>query len=1205
MTTAPPALPGAPDPGDGNAQALLVREVERLLEPLLAAAGDEWHLDALLDALGWDLSALPGTGADLTDWLKHVTAAAGAVTDLLQDPPDSLDDLGRVLTAASAAFSAVRGLPPALAALDAEVLARDVMDHLVVAYLVRHHPVLHQVLVLLGVVVAAEDAEPEPGLIVDGVALRRPRARSRVRPERLVDLVSDPVGVLRADYLPNGLATEADADALATLLLPRLGALLHALGVPALVGVPDVDDDTDLDENSVALGRRMLTLTHRVGGADLGAELGLTIALASGETGDLGVVLVPSGAVAVEQLLGRWGLHVDLAAAGPGLAIGPHGVTLSDDALGHVGLRAELRTVQDGQPALRLGSVGGTRLEIGSVRIRLAAELDATGDDGPAPTPAELLDRAEVEIGVTAEQAALVVVPGDGDGFLASVLPAEGLRAAFDLGLVWSRRKGLHLHGSAGLAAELPVHFRLGPLEVQGVQLGLTADEDGLRATVTGTARLTLGPVTATVERMGLAAELIPTPGRDGNLGALSAGAGFEPPKGASLSIAAGPVTGGGYLFFDADREQYAGALALQLRGIALKAVGLLTTRMPGGEDGFSLLVIVSAEFTPVQLGFGFTLNGVGGLIGVNRGVNTDALRAGLRTGALDSVLFPADPLGRAAELVTTLGSVFPATPGRHVVGPMARIGWGTPTLLTIDVGLLLELPAPLRLALLGRLHLALPTEEEAVVVVNVDILGTLDFDRAEAAVDASLRDSRIAGFALTGDLAMRADWGDRPAFAISAGGFHPRFQPPPDFPQLRRLALSLLNGDNPRIRLEAYFALTSNTVQFGARLELYAAALGFSVQGMLSFDALVQFEPFGFAVDMAGKFALKRGSSTIMAVGVEVALSGPRPWHAHGRARFEILFFSGEISFDRTFGKSAPPPELPAAVEVAALLEAALADPRNWTAQLPGAGDSVVTLREVPHEEGVLLAHPLGSLAVTQRVVPLDVTLERYGRVPVAGPDRLTISSITVRSAPGGDADPLDTTETREYFAPAQYRELSDDQKLSRPSFEELPAGRTAARATGPGRDRAGLVQAEVDYEEVLIDGPAAAAPAALRATTLAAPAAPASGVLAGETLLARTAASPAARATTRHAGKARFAASARRLTVCDTGWRVDGTPASLNARTSAPRPTTWTEADELRRTLLRNAAPRAGAVQAAAHPSNDPATAALRIVVVPGGER
>ncbi|MFF5713816.1 DUF6603 domain-containing protein [Streptomyces sp. NPDC012756] len=101
---------------------------------------------------------------------------------------------------------------------------------------------------------------------------------------------------------------------------------------------------------------------------------------------------------------------------------------------------------------------------------------------------------------------------------------------------------------------------------------------------------------------------------------------------------------------------------------------------------------------------------------------------------ALDSVLFPRDPLSRAPEIVATLGAVFPPTPGRHVVGPMARIGWGTPTLLTLDLALLLELPTPVRLVLLGRLRMALPTEEAAAVVVNMDVLGVIDFERVVSA---------------------------------------------------------------------------------------------------------------------------------------------------------------------------------------------------------------------------------------------------------------------------------------------------------------------------------------------------------------------------------------------------------------------------------------------------------------------------------------
>src|SRR5262249_40906177 len=157
--------------------------------------------------------------------------------------------------------------------------------------------------------------------------------------------------------------------------------------------------------------------------------------------------------------------------------------------------------------------------------------------------------------------------------------------------------------------------------------------------------------------------------------------------------------------FFDPEKEQYAGAMQLEFEGIALKAVGLLTTRLPGGVPGYSLLVIVSAEFTPVQLGLGFTLNGVGGLLGINRTVAVDPLRAGLKTGPPDAILFPSAPVGHAQQLVATLGTVFPPAVGRYVFGPTARIGWGTPTLITIDIALVLELPAPVRLIILGRVR--------------------------------------------------------------------------------------------------------------------------------------------------------------------------------------------------------------------------------------------------------------------------------------------------------------------------------------------------------------------------------------------------------------------------------------------------------------------------------------------------------------------
>lgn len=350
----------------------------------------------------------------------------------------------------------------------------------------------------------------------------------------------------------------------------------------------------------------------------------------------------------------------------------------------------------------------------------------------------------------------------------------------------------------------------LGPLRMEAITLGAKLGEHGADLSAGVSVVLSLGPLETRVDGVGVRLAFT-APGSGGNLGPLDVTPHFKPPRGVGLALVAGPVEGGGFLFYDETREQYAGAMQLAFSGIALKAVGLLTTKLPGGARGFSLLVIVSAEFTPVQLGLGFTLNGVGGLLGINRTVAVEPLRAGLKAGTLGSVLFPSDPVGHAQELVATLSTVFPPAAGRHVFGPMVRIGWGTPTIITIDLGLILELPAPVRLVILGRLRAVLPDADLAVVRLQMDVLGVIDFDRREASVDATPVDSRLAAFTLTGDMALRLSWGAAPVFLLAVGGFNPRFLPPPGFPRLDRVAVALATGDNPRLRLEAYLALTSN----------------------------------------------------------------------------------------------------------------------------------------------------------------------------------------------------------------------------------------------------------------------------------------------------------------------------------------------------------------------------------------------------------
>ena len=357
--------------------------------------------------------------------------------------------------------------------------------------------------------------------------------------------------------------------------------------------------------------------------------------------------------------------------------------------------------------------------------------------------------------------------------------------------------------------------------------------------------------------------------------------------------------------------------------------------------------------------------------------------------------MFPKDPIRNAPQILSNLNKVFPVARDHHLFGPMLQIAWGTPPLITANLAVVLEFGARLRLLVLAQVAAILPKRENDLVRLQLDAIGVIDFDQGTAELDATLHDSRLLKkFVLTGDMAMRLKWTGSPNFALAVGGLHPAFNPPPGFPKLERIAINLAAGDNPRIRCEAYFALTSNTVQFGARAELYAAAAGFSIQGEIGFDVLIQFDPFAFVAEFHAQLQLKRGSTNLFKVRVEGALAGPRPLHIKGKATFEMLWWDVSIRIDKTLVSGEKPPA-PAPIEVLPRLKEALGNAGNWISQLPGGSRQMVTLRTRTEAPGEVLLHPLGRLTVKQTVVPLNLEISRFGQAAPAGARRFTIRSV------------------------------------------------------------------------------------------------------------------------------------------------------------------------------------------------------------------
>jgi hypothetical protein len=1059
----------------------LRQELERLLEPLVSAAGsaERWPLVLALVGHTADAAGDPGLRAALDD-----LATLAELGDLSIETWDGIES---VLAASARAVRALRELEHAASnpALGARLqqLGPELAEQLTVIYLRRYRTRMFRLAALLALVDPAEARGSNSAVFAGAVRVRTAWAGDELHLERLGPLLRDPWAALSAAYLPNDLAAAADAHAAAARLFPLLCAAAGSLGLladaeqrpllpapPAGAGgegdhfmapEPPPDDiappapDPDLGPYYRATQPRLVIRIPQLkpDGTLAGTFLGIAVAASSREHPGAvaGLIVELTGALNWTQTRGPWTLTASSQGNVPAFVVGPGGLDLaSTGAAASAKLVAARQPATPGAPAFILGPATGTRIELGTLTAELGVALSAAA--------------RSAALTVAAASGRLVIAPSDGDGFLQYVLPTGGITVPFDAGVSLSSARGFEIAGGAGLEATLPAHVSLGSLgSINAVRLGLVAGES-VRADVACAVTLRIGPVAVSVDGVGVRSALTFAGG--GNLGVADLDIGFKPPTQLGLAVNGGPVTGGGALVHDPERGQYAGDVRLAFEAIAVRAVGLLTTRLPDGKPGFSLLVIVSAEFPPVQLGLGFRLVGVGGLLGINRTVAVEALRAGLKTGALGAVLSPPDPKASADQLVASLAGLFPPAAGRHVFAPTARIVWGSPTLITIDLCLVLELPSPVRLVALGRLRAVLPDERAAIVRLQIDVLGVIDFDRREAAVDATLVDSRLAQFALTGDMALRMNWGAQPTFLLAVGGFHPRFAAPPGFPALQRVAVALAGGDNPKLRLEAYLALTSNTVQFGARVDLAAKAGSFSIAGFLSFDALVTLAPLAFVVDIAAKLAVKMGGRTLLSVSLALTLSGPRPWRARGRASFSILFFDGSFGFDVTIGDEAPT-ALPTPVDVAPLLLAALADPRAWTAQLP-AGAAAVTLRNLEPGTAVL-AHPLGTLQVRQRLAPLERTLERFGTGVPSGAKRFRITLATI----GGVRTTI--TPLQDHFAPAQFTALSDDAKLSAPSFEEMVSGAALGAdgyASGPA------VSVGVVYEQVLVTAPGIAEP-------------------------------------------------------------------------------------------------------------------------------
>jgi len=756
----------------------------------------------------------------------------------------------------------------------------------------------------------------------------------------------------------------------------------------------------------------------------------------------------------------------------------------------------------------------GTRLAVGEIQIKGFLSKEDGG----------------IEIGL--KDNAVVIAGGEGDGFLNEILPSGDVPLKFSLSAGYTRKKGFYMDHNVGVLKDaldllkddenkpapatlmsvptvsspetqtpgktnetsknkekqpyqllIPMHKDLGLLYFDHVKwdFGATKKSNSLGGylKVLSTFSSKLGPLKVKVENAGLGLE-VTAPDREGDLGATDFSFGFTPPKGVSLTIDSEIITGGGFLELDPENNRYAGVLAFKLglakRDIGLVAVGLINTRLPNGEQGFSLLISISVFFSPaIPLSFGFTLNAVGGLVGIDRTMKVDILRDRIEKGVVKSIMFPENVIENASKIISDLRTVFPPQKKHYVVAPFFKIGYGTPTVMEIDLGLLMEFPFKGRLILLGSLGVYLPNKdaEKRLGELHVDVFGDFNFAASYILIEGRLRDSNLVEVALTGGFAFMLDWSSNPQFLLSIGGYHPRYKKPARFPVIPRVTALIKKGDDIRLSCQYYQAITSNSYQIGFSAELVVKKGHAVAHGFLGFNALLQFDPFYFETDIRISVDVKYRGRSFFGIEMEFLLSGPEPWRAKGYAKIKVLFFSLKVKFNISWGD--PQKLAPVFIEPDVLLEkltGQLQQSGSWSAKLQKGYSGSESLRSLDEAEkgDQILIHPSGYLELRQNLIPLNKTIEKIGNSHVAAKTSYRISDFAF-----GDGGPVESDTQKslqDYFSRGQFEDLPDDEKLSTPDFDLMSAGIELSPSKSFDIPKDDIQFVSNDFEDIIVGG-------------------------------------------------------------------------------------------------------------------------------------
>jgi hypothetical protein len=486
--------------------SLIAQEVGLAIEPLANAMQSPMYFVHMMNRLGWDV-------AGFIEPVRDLAPLINSVSDLLTDDDVDAAQIATLIGRLENAFGAIRALATISSdtlptTIDVDIFRTEfpqqLLDYLIVDYLLYSHPSIGRLLQLLGVIRLRE-------VLASGKRIAY--IRHEVNWSDLARVLKDPFGPFRSAYRWG----QSNFDGMT--LLHTVEHLWLAWGLSGTMGTLTNAERIYLTQGAVPAAVsslqeavvRMRFVYNPYSEPQIEAGLGLEILPETGQDKP-GFVLLPyaRGTTMIRYPIAQ-GVVGDIKVAfslagGVALHIRPNQPPrveagfINGATTGSVDVNAGVTYAGDqGTKRVLIGTRDGSRLEVKSVSLRAGSRVE-TGS-----TPAAYIEFA-------ANEAAVVIKPSPNDGFLVTLLPKElTLNFGFLVGLDSAR--GLYFKGSGGLEITLPLHIDLfGVLKIDSVYLSLQAKSvnsiTGIELIAATSVSLKLGPVEANVEQMGMSALL-------------------------------------------------------------------------------------------------------------------------------------------------------------------------------------------------------------------------------------------------------------------------------------------------------------------------------------------------------------------------------------------------------------------------------------------------------------------------------------------------------------------------------------------------------------------------------------------------------------------------------------------------------------------------------------------------------------------------